>query len=69
MAPMVEFAEIAKLIAIVVGPAGAAWWGVKTTLNGTVARVERIEKTVDSISHDMADVRERTARLEGQILK
>lgn len=67
--PMADLIEIAKIAGMVIGPAGAAWWSVKKTLNGTVERVHRIETTVDGIRHDMSDVRDRTARLEGRMLQ
>jgi len=60
-----EFIELVKLAGYIIGPAGAAWLGVKHTLNGTVARVQRIEQKVDDLSDNMTGVRERLARLEG----
>ena len=52
------------LVAAVVGPAGAAWTGVRVALNGTRERVHRIENKVDRIEGKVSGISERTAKLE-----
>lgn len=64
-------AEIVTILVSVFGSGGAAWAGVKASLNGTRARVERIEDKLDKVIEDRADdskkiavLYERTRHLE-----
>lgn len=51
--------DLWQILAIVLGPSGAAWATIKVTLNGTAKRVERMETKLD-------DVRDRVTRLEAR---
>lgn len=54
-----------QLIALILGPTGAAYVGVKVALNGTVERVRRTEQKVDAIEGEVSKVRVAVARLQG----
>lgn len=41
-------AQLLQTLAMILGPTGAAYAGVKVSLNGTKARVERIENKFDA---------------------
>lgn len=53
-----------QLLAAVLGPAGAAWVGVKVSLNGTVSRVTRIESKVDAVEKEIGDLKVSVGRLQ-----
>lgn len=52
----------------VLGPLLGAGLGVKMVLNGTVARVTRIETKVDTVNETLAAHGERLARVEERTL-
>jgi hypothetical protein len=52
-------------LALLLGPAGAAWVGVKVSLNGTVERVRRIESKVDGLEKEVSDLKLSVGRLQG----
>jgi len=54
-----------QVLVLALGPAGAAWAGVKVSLNGTVNRVRRVEEKLDEMSRDMASVKVDVGRIEG----
>jgi hypothetical protein len=54
-----------QLLALVLGPTGAAYVGVKVALNGTVERVRRIEGKLDTVEKDVSGVKVAVARLQG----
>ncbi len=54
-----------QVLALALGPAGAAWVGVKVALNGTVERVRRIEGKVDGVEKDVGDLKISVGRLQG----
>lgn len=59
-------ADILQLVAVILGPTGAAWVGVRTALNGTREAVKNLATDMREVRHDLADVRERVAKLEGK---
>ena len=59
--------ETIQSLALVLGPAGAAWVGVKVGLNGLRARVEKIEKVTDETRHHVGTHGERLARIETKL--
>lgn len=58
--------QIVIVLASILGPAGAAWAGVKISLNGTVARVNRIEDKVDKVVVDVAYLKGQGDRQEAK---
>lgn len=42
--------SLAAVIAIVLGPTGAAWVGVRAGLNGTRATLKRVEQTLERVT-------------------
>ena len=63
--------ELATVLGVILGPAGAAYVGVKVSLNGTRERVKRIEDKLDKIvegnTSEHVSLRERITRLEAHI--
>lgn len=51
-------------ITAVVGSGGAAWAGVRASLNGTRERIQRIEKQQDNLSFKVDGISRSLARLE-----
>lgn len=64
---MADLPVWATLAAVVFGPTGAAWVGVRTALNGTRERVKKIDATVDRMGSEVTDVRERVSKIEGSL--
>lgn len=58
-------AELIIAVVTALGSGGAAWAGVKATLNGTVKRVETIESDVKEIKSDVGKIKEEQAYLKG----
>lgn len=56
--------EVIAGILAIAGSGGAAWAGVKASLNGTRERVVRIEKRQDLMDSKMDDIRGSLIRLE-----
>lgn len=46
---------------------GAAWGGVKVSLNGTKARVSNLERSAELAANDRTEMRERMVRVETKI--
>lgn len=63
---MGEIPILIQVAAIVLGPAGAAWAGVRVSLNGTRQDVRDIKTEVSGIRGDVSNLRERVARVEGR---
>lgn len=61
-----EIHPLIQLAVVVFGSGGAAWYGVRATLNGTRENVRDLKRDVGKLSTDMTDVRERVARIEGR---
>ena len=64
-------ADLIQLFALMVGPTGAAWVGVKGSMNGMKARqvtqgatLDKQDKTLDKIVETQAEHGERLMRLE-----
>jgi hypothetical protein len=63
--------QMFALLAMMLGPAGAAWVGVKVSLNGTRDRVKNIDAKLDRLVADNvgehSEFRERLTRAETRI--
>lgn len=59
-----DFIQIAVVIGSIVGPAGAAWAGVKVSLNGTRERVKEIQAEVKEHTGQLAKVDTRLTVIE-----
>ena len=57
-------ADVLMVGGALVGSGSGAWIGLKAALNGTKARVEKIERTTDRIDRTVADTNTRLAVLE-----
>lgn len=55
------------LIGMVLGPTGAAWVGVKISLNGLRGDVTEVKTGMAQQGKDMSDARERIANIEGRL--
>jgi hypothetical protein len=53
-----------QILAMIFGPAGAGYMGVKASLNGTQNDVREIKKTLSKIGDNLEDNRIRVAVLE-----
>ena len=62
---MTELHPLIQLAIVLLGPTGAAYVGVRVSLNGTRENVRELKRDVSKLSTDMTDVRERLARIEG----
>ena len=56
--------ELLQIAAMIFGPAGAGYMGVKASLNGTREDVREIKKTVTHMNGHLSDTRTRVAVLE-----
>lgn len=56
--------ELWQVAALVLGPAGAAWVGVKTALNGTRQSVAEIKEDVKDLRAEVRGNREEIIRLQ-----
>lgn len=63
---MPDLHPLIQLAIVLLGPGGAAYVGVRVSLNGTKENVRELKKDVGKLSTDMTDVRERVARIEGR---
>ena len=61
---MTELHPLIQLAIVLLGPTGAAYVGVRVSLNGTRENVRELKRDVSKLSTDMTDVRERLARIE-----
>lgn len=59
--------ETLQLLLMVLGPPGAAYVGVKVSLNGMKEQVKRIDDNVTSLLKDSAKKGERLAVLESRM--
>ena len=62
-----EIHPFVQIAGVVLGPAGAAWLGVKMSLNGLKQRVASMEGKLDSLADSHGIIRERLARVETKI--
>ena len=53
-----------ELLAIILGPTGAAWVGVRAGLNGQRARLERVENALSRIEDKVGQDHDQLVRLE-----
>lgn len=63
---MPEMHPLIQFVAVVLGPTGAAWWGVKASLNGTRRAVAETRDDVKEIRTTLGQHGERLARIEGK---
>jgi shikimate 5-dehydrogenase len=63
---MTEVHPLIQLAVVVLGSGGTSWAAVRATLNGTRENVRDLKQDVSKISDNVADVRERLARIEGR---
>jgi shikimate 5-dehydrogenase len=63
---MNDIHPLIQLAVVVLGSGGTSWAAVRATLNGTRENVRDLKQDVSRISDNMADVRERLARIEGR---
>lgn len=59
-----DMAQILAILAPIIGSSGAAWVGVKVSLNGTRERVREIHAEVKEIREHQIDQESRVAVLE-----
>lgn len=59
-----ELVELAQSVGIVFGPSGAAWIGVKLSLNGTRKKVDEIHADMKEMRKDVTDTQTRVTVLE-----
>jgi len=62
-----EIPTLLSTLAVILGPTGAAWVGVRTALNGTRERVKQIDAGVEHLRMQMSDVRDRVSKIEGSL--
>jgi hypothetical protein len=55
---------IGAIAALVFGPGGAAWIGVKVALNGTREKVREIHDTLEDVRDDVTTLKVDVARLK-----
>ena len=61
--------EAWQLLALVLGPSGAAWVGVKMALNGTREQVKDLKGDIKALSKDVRDNRDHIIRLREHLQK